>query len=64
MDNFRLNQLKWDVSNLNEILQVNRFRMITSNFRKSSIPYAKISYLNSVSNLGKDNSKKVRKEID
>lgn len=64
MDNFRLNQLKWDVSNLNEILQVNRFRMITSNSRKSSIPYAKISYLNSVSNLGKDNSKKVRKEID
>lgn len=64
MDNFRLNQLKWDVSNLNEILQVNRFRMIISNSRKSSIPYAKISYLNSVSNLGKDNSKKVRKEID
>lgn len=38
--------------------------MIASNFVKSSIPYAKISYLNSASNLGKDNSKKVRKEID
>lgn len=29
--------------------------MIASNFVKSSIPYAKISHLNSVNKLGKDN---------